>query len=111
MRQCLPIKVDRGGTGPDQVWTSVLVQGGVTPIDSIVTAAAALVNPYTKEEVESLHILPYTSVNVRIVNGQLLKFNAVNGQGPKYQRGQRSKCRKELVKILTLRLQLWLAIE
>ena len=68
MRQCLPIKVDRGGTGPDQFWTSVLVQGGVTPIDSIVTAAAALVNPYTKEEVESLHILPYTSVNVRIVN-------------------------------------------
>jgi len=56
------------------------VQGGVTPIDSIVTAATALVNPYTKEEVESLCILPYTSINVRVVNGQRLKFNTVNCQ-------------------------------
>ena len=31
---------------------------------------------------ESLRILPYTSVNVRVVNGLLLKFNAVNGQSP-----------------------------
>jgi len=58
------------------------VQGGVTPIDSIVTAVTALVNPYTKEGVESLRILPYTSVNVRVVNGQQLKFNAFNGQSP-----------------------------
>ena len=55
------------------------VQGGVTPIDSIVTAATMLVNPYTKEGVESLHLLLYTSVNVRVVNGQRLKFNAFNG--------------------------------
>ena len=59
------------------------LQGGVTPIDSIVTAATALVDPYTKEGVESLRILPYTSVNVHIVNGQWLKFNAVDGQSPK----------------------------
>ena len=52
-------------------------------MDSVVTAATALVNPYTKEGVESLHILPYTSVNVRVVNGQRLKFNAVKGQSPK----------------------------
>jgi len=52
-------------------------------MDSIVTAAIALVHLYTKEEVESLHILLYTSVNVRIVNGQQLKFNAVNSQSPK----------------------------
>ena len=58
-------------------------RGGVTTIGPIVTAATALVNPYTKEGVESLHILPYTSVIVRIVNGQWLKFNAVNGQSPK----------------------------
>ena len=59
------------------------IQGGVTPIDSIVTAATALVNPYTKEGVESLRILPYTSVNVHVVNGQQLKFNAFNGQSLK----------------------------
>jgi len=40
-------------------------QGGVTPI---VTAATALVNLYTKEGVELLRILLYTSINVRIVN-------------------------------------------
>ena len=39
-------------------------QGGITPIDSIVTAVTVLVNPYTKEGVESLRILLYTSVNV-----------------------------------------------
>jgi len=55
------------------------LQGGVTPIDSVVTAATALVNPYTKEGMEPLHILLYTSVNVLVVNGQRLKFNAVNG--------------------------------
>ena len=59
------------------------MQGGVTPIDSLVTAETARVNPYTKEGVELLCILPYTSVNVRVVNGQRLKFNAVNGQTPK----------------------------
>jgi len=80
--------------------------GGVTPIDSIVTAVTALVNPYTKEGVESLRILPYTSVNVRVVNGQQLKFNAVNGQSPVNQCGQRSKRLKELVKVLALRSQL-----
>jgi len=57
--------------------------GGVTPIDSIVTAVTTLVNPYTKEGVESLRLLPYTSVNVRVVKGQWLKFNAVNSQSPK----------------------------
>ena len=58
-------------------------QGSVTPIDPIVTAMTALVNPYTKEGVESLRILPYTSVNMRVVNSQWLKFNVVNGQSPK----------------------------
>jgi len=57
--------------------------GGVTPIDSIVKAATTLVNLYTKEGVESLCIFPYTSVNVRVVNSQRLKFNAVNGQSLK----------------------------
>jgi len=57
----------------------LIAQGGVTLIHSIVTAATALVNPYTKEGVESLLILLYTSVNVHLVNGQQLKFNAVNG--------------------------------
>ena len=69
-----------------------LVQGGVTPIDPIVTAATALVNLYTQEGVESLCILLYTSINVHIVNGQRLKFNPVNGQSPENQRGQQSKC-------------------
>ena len=63
--------------------------GGTTysMTDPIVTAATTLVNPYTKEGVESLHILLYTSVNVRVVNSQWLKFNGqsakisvVNGQ-------------------------------
>ena len=58
-------------------------QGDVTPIDSIVTTATALVNPYIKEGVESLCILLYTFVNVCVVNGQRLKFNAVNGQSLK----------------------------
>jgi len=40
-----------------------------------VTAVFVLVNPYTMEGVESLCILLYTSVNVRVVNGQRLKFN------------------------------------
>jgi len=66
-----------------------------------------MVNLYTKEGVESLHILPYTSVNVCAVNSRRLKFNAVNGQSPKNQRGQQSKRQKELVKVLTLRLQPW----
>ena len=57
----------------------VVTQGGVTPIDTIVTSATGLVNPYTKEGVESLCILLYTSINVHIVNGQWLKFNVVNG--------------------------------
>ena len=60
------------------------IQGGVTPKDSIVTAVTAHLDLYTKEGVESLHILPYTSVNVHIViNSQWLKFNAVKGQSPK----------------------------
>jgi len=63
--------------------TNLATQGGVTIIDSIVTAATALVNPCTKEGVELLHLLPYTPVNVCIVNGQGLKFNAVKGQIPK----------------------------
>ena len=63
------------GAGTYCTCTSVH-QGGVIPI---VTAATALVNLYTKEGVELLHILQYTSINVRIVNGQRLKFNAANG--------------------------------
>ena len=63
--------------------TTIATRDSVTPIDPIVTAATALVNPYTKEGVESLRILPYTSVNVRVVDGQWMKFNAVNGQSPK----------------------------
>jgi len=68
-------------------------QGGVTPIDSTVTAATTLVNLYTKQGVESLRILLYTSVNVRVINGQWLKFNAVNGQSPKISvvNGQNAK--------------------
>jgi len=68
-------------------------QGGVTPIDSIVTAATALVNPYTKKGVESLLILPYTSENLHVVNGQQLKFNTVNSQSPKISvvNGQNTK--------------------
>jgi len=68
-------------------------QGGVTPIDSIVTAATALVNLYTKEGVESLLILPYTSENLHVVNGQQLKFNTVNSQSPKISvvNGQNAK--------------------
>jgi len=42
-----------------------------------------MVNLYTKEGVESLRILPYTSVKVCIVNSQWLKFNAINSQSPK----------------------------
>jgi len=68
-------------------------QVGVTPIDWIVTAATTPVNPYTKEGVESLRILPYTSVKVRVVNSLWLKFNAVNGQSPKISvvNGQNAK--------------------
>jgi len=68
--------------------------GGVAPIHSVVTTATTLVNPYTKEGVELLHILLYTSINVRIVNGHWLKFNAVNGQSPENQRGQWSNAKK-----------------
>jgi len=71
----------------------------VTPIDPIVTAATVLGNPYTKEGVESLRILLYTSVNVHVVNGQRLKFNTVDHQSPENQCGQRSKRRKELVEV------------
>ena len=41
----------------------------------------------------------HSSVNVRVVNSQQLKFNAVNGQSPENQRGQQSKHWKELVKV------------
>ena len=37
-----------------------LAQGGDTPIDAVVTAATGILTPYTKEVVESQHILPYT---------------------------------------------------
>ena len=76
--------------------------GGVAPIHSVVTTTTTLVNLYTKEGVELLRILLYTSINVCVINGQWLKFNAVNGQSPKNQHGQQSKCQKELVKVLTL---------
>jgi len=71
-----------------------------------VTAVFVLVNPYTMEGVESLCILLYTSVNVRVVNGQRLKFNPVSGKSLENERGQQSKRRKELVKTLILRSQL-----
>ena len=45
-----------------------------------------MINPYTKERVESLRLFPYTSVNVRVA----LKISVVNGQH-----------QKELVKVLT----------
>ena len=63
-----------------------------------------LVKPYTKEGVESLRILPYTSVNVCVVNDQRLKFNADNGQSSKISMvsGQNIE---ELVKVLTLQSQ------
>ena len=41
-----------------------------------------MVNPYTKEGMELLCILGYASVNAHVVNGQRLKFNAINGQSP-----------------------------
>ena len=41
-----------------------------------------MVNPYTKEGMELLCILRYASVNAHVVNGQRLKFNAINGQSP-----------------------------
>ena len=56
-----------------------------------------MVNLYTKEGVESLHILLYTSINVCIVNAQQIKFNTVSGQSPESQCGQRSNT----VKVLT----------
>jgi len=85
-----------GLTAGKQISSVTIHHGGVTLTDSIVTAAT--VNPlcilriYTKEGVELLCILPYTSVNVCVFNGQRLKFNPVNGQSPKNQRCQRSKC-------------------
>ena len=45
-------------------------------------SVTALVNQYTKEGMEWLRILPYTSVNLRVVNGQRLKISVVNGQNP-----------------------------
>jgi len=57
------------------------MQGGVTPIHSIVMAATAHLDPYTKEGVELLCSLPYNIfINVLVVNGQRLKFNAVKAQ-------------------------------
>jgi len=56
-----------------------LAQGGVTPIDSIVTPATAHGQPVIKEGVKSLRILPYTSVDVCWVNSQQSKFSAVYG--------------------------------
>ena len=78
------------------------LQVGVTPIDSKVTAATVLVKPYTKEGVESLLILPYTSENLHVVNGQQLKFNTVNSQSPKIsvvngQNAKKSWSRKRLL--------------
>ena len=60
-----------------------------------------MANSNTKEEVESLCILLFTYVNVHVVNGQWLKFNAVNGQSPENQCGQWSNTQKELLKVLT----------
>ena len=49
-----------------------MTQGGDTPIDAVVRAATGLISgfltPYTKEGVESLHILPYT-IGGKAVNG------------------------------------------
>ena len=61
-------------------FTLQFIPRGVTPIDSIVTAVTTLVNPYTKAGVESLHILPYTSVNVHVVNGWNSTQSAVKAQ-------------------------------
>ena len=58
-----------GLTAGKQISSVTIHHVGVTLIDSIVTAVTALVNPYTKEGVESLCILPYTSINVCVVNG------------------------------------------
>jgi len=38
----------------------------------------------TEEGVESLRILPYTSVNVLVVKGQRLKFSAVKPRKPRW---------------------------
>ena len=48
-----------------------------------------------------MHSSVYISINLLIVNSQLLKCSAVNGQNPEKQHGQWSNHRKELVKVLT----------
>jgi len=58
------------------------MQGGVTPIDSILTAVTARLDPVLlyKEGVKSRRILPYTSINVYLIYGQkALKAEAHNG--------------------------------
>jgi len=66
-----------------------------------------MVNPYTKEGVESLCILPYTSVNVRVVNGQHVEIQHSQRSNPE-NKCQRAKRWKELVKVLTLWSQPWI---
>ena len=94
-------KIPEGRNVHTQVLTHKLNQrqGGVTPIDSIVTAATTLVNPYTKEGVKSQCILLYTSINVRVVSSQQLNFNTVNGQSPEHQCGQQSNTEKSWSKL------------
>lgn len=75
-----------------------LYQGGGTPIDSIDIAARCILSLYTKEGVRSI---PYTSINVHVLNSQWLKCKVVNGQSPKNQHSQWSNFQKELVNVLT----------
>jgi len=75
----------------------------VTPIDSIVTA---VVNHtwwtcIPRKGWSRMNSSVYTSVNLRVVNGQQLKFNTVNSQSPRNQHGQWSNIKEELVKVLT----------
>ena len=76
-----------------------LLQGGVTPIDSIVTAATALVSGVTT------HSSVYFRKCARSQRSTV-EIQRSQRSKPENQRGQRSKRRKELVKVLTLRSQL-----
>ena len=57
------------------------------PLPSGAIVKDAMESIYTKEGVESLHILPCTSINVHVVNGQWLECSVVNGQSTENQCG------------------------
>ena len=93
LRQACSQNFQKGGSLDPAAVGALGDQGGVTPIDATVTAVTAMVNLYTKEGVELLRILLYTSINVCVINGQWLKFNAVVVKAPKISmvNGQNAK--------------------